>query len=272
MQCGNGPNADATRRGRSLMGAGHTHALYVHEHSTLHRMAPEAKLVAALLIVTSIAVTPAQAIWAFAGFAVGLAAVIRIARLPFGFVLLRLAVVIPFLLFAVLIPFIAGGEQIEVGGVSLSRDGLWGMWNVFAKATLGATTSIVLAATTEIAEMLRGMAVLRVPAALTAIAMFMIRYLVVVSNELTRMRVAMTARGYDPRWLWQAKPIAASAGALFIRSYERGERVHSAMLARGFTGTMPEINRRRATRHDWTMAAAAAAAAAVLAALGLVIA
>jgi cobalt/nickel transport system permease protein len=252
------------------MGAGHTHALYVHEHSRLHRMAPEAKLVAALLIVASIAVTPPQAIWAFALFAVGLAALIRSARLPFGFVLARLAVVIPFLLFALLIPFIAGGEQIEVFGVSLSREGLWGMWNVFAKATLGATTSIVLAGTTEIAEMLRGMTVLRVPPALTAIAMFMVRYLVVVSNELARMRVAMTARGYDPRWLWQAKPIAASAGALFIRSYERGERVHAAMLARGYSGTMPEINRRRAGRNDWLLAAAAMAGAVLVAALGVV--
>lgn len=252
------------------MGAGHTHALYVHEHSLVHRMAPEAKLVAALLIVTSIAVTPPQAVWAFALFALGLATVIRLARLPFRFVLVRLAVVLPFLLFALLIPFIAGGEQIEVLGVSLSREGLWGMWNVFAKATLGAATSIVLAGTTEIAEMLRGMTVLRVPPALTAIAMFMVRYLVVVSNELTRMRVAMTARGYDPRWLWQAKPIAASAGALFIRSYERGERVHGAMLARGYTGTMPEINRRRASRNDWIIAVGATVAAVLVAALAMV--
>ena len=118
--------------------------------------------------------------------------------------------------------------------------------------------------------MLRGLTVLRVPAALTAIAMFMVRYLVVVSNELTRMRVAMTARGYDPRWLWQARPIAASAGALFIRSYERGERVHSAMLARGFTGTMPEINRRRATRRDWSITAAAIVAAVLVAVSSLV--
>ncbi|MDH4140914.1 MAG: energy-coupling factor transporter transmembrane protein EcfT, partial [Coriobacteriia bacterium] len=26
---------------------------------------------------------------------------------------------------------------------------------------------------------------------------------------------------------------------LFIRSYERGERVYAAMLSRGFTGTLP---------------------------------
>ena len=90
---------------------------------------------------------------------------------------------------------------------------------------------------------------------LTAIASFMIRYLELIAGELGRMRTAMTARGYDPRWLWQAKPIASSAGALFIRSYERGERVHAAMLARGYTGTMPELNHHRATQQEWIVGA-----------------
>lgn len=83
----------------------------------------------------------------------------------------------------------------------------------------------------------------------------MLRYLEVITGELGRMRRAMTARGYDPRWLWQAKPIAASAGALFIRSYERGERVHAAMLARGWDGTMPDLVADRATAADWGRAA-----------------
>ncbi len=65
------------------------------------------------------------------------------------------------------------------------------------------------------------------------------------------MRTAMVARAHDPRWLWQAKPIASSAGAMFVRSYERGERVHSAMLARGFTGSMPQLDHRPATMTEW---------------------
>ena len=217
------------------MGAGHAHALYVHEHSPVHRLAPESKLVAAFVFVFAAAVTPREAIWAFLIYAAALGALIILAKLPVRFVLARLLVVVPFIAFAFLVPFIASGEQVEVLGVSVSRAGLWGTWNIVTKATIGATVSIVLAATTEIPEMLRGMAVLKVPAPLTAIAMFMVRYLELVAGELGRMRVAMTARGYDPRWLWQARPIAASAGALFIRSYERGERVHAAMLARGYT-------------------------------------
>jgi len=253
------------------VGAGHAHALYVHEHSPVHGLAPEAKLVAAFLFVFAVAITPREAVWAFLLYVVALGAIIAVAKLPVRFVLARLLVVVPFIAFAFLVPFIASGEQVEVIGISVSRAGLWGMWNIVAKATIGATVSIVLAATTEIAEMLRGMAVLKVPAPLTAIAMFMVRYLELVAGELGRMRVAMTARGYDPRWLWQARPIAASAGALFIRSYERGERVHAAMVSRGYTGAMPDLNRRRATGTEWLTAAVLPTLGIVVAAVALVV-
>ncbi|MGH8912634.1 MAG: cobalt ECF transporter T component CbiQ [Acidimicrobiia bacterium] len=237
------------------MGVGHAHALYVHEHSVVHRLAAEVKLVSAFAFVLAVAVTPRQAGWAFAVDAAALIGVVSLARIPVGFVLSRLVAVAPFVVFALLIPFIATGEQVTVLGLSLSHDGLWAMWNVIAKATLGGTVSILLAATTEVPDLLRGMGRLRVPAVLTTIASFMIRYLELVAEELGRMRVAMTARGYDPRWLSQARPIAASAGALFIRSYERGERVYEAMLARGYTGVMPVLGHHSTPWQDWTRAA-----------------
>lgn len=252
------------------MGAGHAHALYVHEHSVLHRMPPEAKLVGAVLFVICVAITPRQAVWAFAVYAVVLALLIRLSRVSLRFVAVRMVAIAPFFLFAFLIPFIAAGDTVEVLGVAVSREGLWGAWNVIAKASLGAAVSILLAATTEISEMLRALTILRVPPALTAIAMFMVRYLVIVSNEVARVRIAMVSRGYDPRWLWQAKPIASSAGSLFVRTYERGERVHAAMLSRGFTGAMPELGRRRASVRDWSRVASAVVIVASVAALALV--
>jgi cobalt/nickel transport system permease protein len=68
---------------------------------------------------------------------------------------------------------------------------------------------------------------------------FMIRYGDVLSDEMRRMRVARVSRGDRANWLWQARAAASSAGALFVRSYERGERVYLAMQSRGFTGSMP---------------------------------
>jgi cobalt/nickel transport system permease protein len=87
----------------------------------------------------------------------------------------------------------------------------------------------------------------------------------VIAGEAQRMKVARESRGYDPRWVWQLKAFAASTGALFIRSYERGERVHLAMLSRGYAGALPELDGSRATRAMWATALAFPAAAAAIA-------
>lgn len=50
--------------------------------------------------------------------------------------------------------------------------------------------------------------------------------------------------------------LAKTAGALFIRSYERGERVYLAMVSRGYAGSMPVIDEVVATRAQWAYAAA----------------
>jgi cobalt/nickel transport system permease protein len=233
------------------VGAGHAHTLYVHEHSPVHRLPPEAKVLSAFLFVAVVAITPREAIWAFGAYAAMVAGLVGFSRVPVRFVLSRLIAIAPFVVFALFLPFIGVGKDIDLLGISLSSEGIWAMWNILAKATLGATASIMLAATTEVPEIVKGFGRLRVPPVITGIASFMIRYLEVVAGELARMRTAMTARGYDPRWLSQARPIAASAGTLFVRSYERGERVYDAMLSRGYNGVMPALDTRSATNQEW---------------------
>lgn len=235
------------------MGAGHAHALYVHEHTPVHALAPQVKVAASILFVFAVAVTPREAMWAFGVYGTALLALTLVSKIRLRFLMMRMLGVLPFVAFALLIPFVASGEQVEILGLSVSREGLWGAWNIFAKASIGAATSILLAATTEVPDILSGMNRLKVPAVFTSIAGFMIRYLELIIDEIGRTRVAMTSRGYDPRWLWQARPIAASAGTMFIRSYERGERVYDAMVSRGYTGEMPELRRHDASAGDWML-------------------
>jgi len=252
------------------MGAGHSHPLYVHEHSPIHRLAPEVKVVVAFGVVFCVAITPREVLWAFGVYLAVIVGLIWVSKVPPRFIALRLLALTPFVLFALFIPFISSGETVEIAGLTLSIEGLWGAWNILIKALIGGTVSIVLTATTEVPEILRGLGVLRVPAVLTSIATFMIRYLELVADELGRMRVAMTARGYDPRWLSQARPIASSAGGLFIRSYERGERIHDAMLARGFTGVMPVLGHRPVKPSEWVAGSALLGLFCLTAVLGLV--
>jgi cobalt/nickel transport system permease protein len=221
------------------MSGSHAHALYFHGHSPVHGLAPETKLVAHFLFVLIVVATPREAIWAFGVYA--------------G-ILRRLALELPFVVFAFFLPFVGQGERIDVLGVSLSVEGLWGAWNILAKATIGVMASALLAATTTMAEFLTGFDRLHVPRAFTSIASFMVRYMDVVADDVRRMRIARASRAYVGRWIWQAKAIGQTAGALFIRAYERGERVYLAMLSRGYSGTMPETAATHATPRHWLTA------------------
>ncbi|MEU8526750.1 MULTISPECIES: cobalt ECF transporter T component CbiQ [Streptomyces] len=250
------------------MGAGHAHKLYRHGHSPVHALPPHTKLVAVLGFVVVVVSTPREAMWAFAAYAALLAAVAAAARVPAGFLLRRLVIEVPFVAFAFLMPFVVPGEQTDVLGVSLSVPGLWGAWNVLAKGTLGVAASVLLASTTELRELLLGLQRLKLPPLLVQIASFMIRYGDVITDEMRRMSIARRSRGFEAKGVRHWGVLAKSAGALFIRSYERGERVHLAMVSRGYTGTMPVIDEVTATRAQWTRAAVLPAAALLVCLLG----
>ena len=235
----------------------------MHAHTRVHAAAPQCKVAATFLFVVAVAATPPRAVWAFAAYLCVLGVVGGAARVRARFVLRRLAIEVPFVAFALLLPFVAGGETVEAGPFLVSRDGLWAAWNVVAKATLGGIATILLAATTPVSELLRGLHALRVPRAFTQIASFMFRYADLVTGEARRMRIARRSRGYDPRGLWQARSLAAAMGTLFVRSFERGERVYVAMLARGFDGTLPAAPV-AAAPSEWAVAVSVPAVAAAI--------
>ena len=220
-------------------GAGPTPAPLPPGDSRLHRVPPETRWRPPSSFVLVVVATPREAFWAFgllrrscwpASPAVGRCR--SASRAPAG-------IEVPFVAFALLLPFVGRGERVEVLGLSLSVAGLWAAWNILVKGTLGVATSVLLAATTPVPDLLRGLERLRMPRLLVPIAWFMVRYGDVIADEMRRMRIAGSRAGYDARWIWQARAVAASAGALFVRSYERGERVYLAMLSRGYDGAMP---------------------------------
>lgn len=236
-------------------------ALYVPRSSPVHALPAHCAIVAMLAFVVVVVATPGKNVAAFAVYAALLAGVVVLARLPPATVVRRMVVELPFVAFALLLPFVAAGPTVAVLGLQLSEAGLWGAWTLLAKATLGVVASIVLAATTPVRDLVAGLQRLRVPAALVQILSFMARYLAVVVGDLHRMRVARESRAFQASHLGHARVVAAGAGALFIRTYERGERVHLAMLARGYTGSMPLLDVGPARAADWTRAAALPVAA-----------
>ncbi len=237
------------------MGAGHVHRLYRHGHTPVHRLPAHVKLVSLVGFVVVVVATPREAFWAFGVYAALLAAVAVAARVPLPFIAKRMVVEIPFVVFALLLPFLAAGERIDVLGISLSEEGLLAGWNILAKGTLGVVASILLAATTDARSLLLALQRLRVPPVLVEITSFMVRYADVVTDEMRRMKIARESRAFEGNTRAQMRVVATSAGALFIRSYERGERVHLAMLSRGYAGALPVLEVQHAQSVQWAGAA-----------------
>ena len=223
------------------MGAGHGHRLHYHGHSVVHRAPAHLKLLALVSFMLVVVATPREWYAAFGFYVLLLFVVVALSRVPPLYLARRMLIETPFVLFALAIPFIAEGPRIEVLGLSVSEPGLWAAAALLVKGSLGVLAALTLAATTEPQEVLAGLRRLRMPDLIVQIMGFMLRYLDVVTAELSRMTTAMRSRGCDPRSPRHWPVLARSLGALFIRSYERGERVHLAMLARGYDGTMPTL-------------------------------
>jgi cobalt/nickel transport system permease protein len=227
------------------MGAGHGHRLHFHGHSPVHRAPAHLKVLALLGFMLVVVATPRQAYAVFAVEAAVLLAVVALSGVPLRYLLPRMVVEVPFVVFAALMPFIAHGPRTEVLGMTVSEPGLVAGVALLVKGTIGVLASLTLAATTEPQDLLRGLQRLRAPDLVVQIMGFMIRYLDVVTAELGRMMTALRSRGCDPRSPRHWPVLARSLGALFIRSYERGERVHLAMLSRGYDGRLPQSGEAR---------------------------
>ena len=187
--------------------------------------------------------TPLSAWPAYVACGLALALLAALAHVRVKTLWTRSRAVLPLVLFvAVFVPFVREGDPVDLGLVTVSEQGLATFATVSAKAILGTLSAVMLGATTSFPDVLHALERLRAPRLLVLIAAFMYRYLFVIVEEVARMRAALAARGYAPRHALQAAAIGRVATALFLRTYERAERVHLAMLARGWNQAMPRLD------------------------------
>ena len=228
---------------------------YSDRDSLIHRLDPRTKFITTLVFILAVISTPPTRWQAFALYLFLVATLLLLSKVPIIYVLKRSLVIMPFvLMIAVFIPFFKGGEvagsyNIWVWQVSVTYSGLQVLWNVLIKAWLSILSLIWLTSTTKLANLLKGLERLRMPRVMIMILSFMYRYIFVLVDEVMRMRQARDSRNFGGKRLWQLRTIGNMIGTLFIRSYERGERVYAAMLARGFDGhsrTLDRLNFRQA--------------------------
>lgn len=208
-----------------------------------HSLAPRTRVLCAGLLVLAIASTPNARWWTWAIYSATFISLALISRVTWRVLLKRVAVEFAFIATVLLgTLFHSGGEVIwQWGPVQITSAGLTVLGSVTFKALLCLLVLNLLTLTTPIPALLQSLIQLRVPPLLVAILASMYRYIGILTAELMAMRQAAAARNLAvSAGRRQRSVIGNMFGALFIRTYERGERVHQAMLARGYTG-IPHI-------------------------------
>jgi cobalt/nickel transport system permease protein len=189
-------------------------------------------------MVFAIALTPNGRWWTWAIYGLGVLGVILFSRVTKKVLFKRIAVEFTFIGVVLLgTLFREGGEVLWSWGVlRITTEGLTVLGSVSIKALLSLLMLNVLTLTTSVPALLNALTALRVPPLLIAILASMYRYISVLIREFQAMLKAAASRNLASRKMWQLFVIGNMMGTLFIRTYERGERIYQAMLARGYQG------------------------------------
>lgn len=203
-----------------------------------HSLAPRTRLLCTLLMVFAIALTPNGRWWTWAVYGLGVLSLIFLSRVTKTVLLKRIAVEFAFISAVLLGTLFRGGGEVlwSYGILRITTEGLTVLGSVSIKALLSLFLLNVLTLTTSIPALLNALVALRVPPLLVATLASMYRYIDVLIKEFQAMRKAAASRNLTSGGVWQRFVIGNMIGTLFIRTYERGERIYQAMLARGYKG------------------------------------
>ena len=238
---------------------------YHHGHSLLHRLDPRVKVLVTIAFIVSNALLPDGAWIAFSLALLFVFAANYYSGLGIMFSLRRSFIALPFALAAITVFFSIPGRPAAslhflIWDLTITDAGLLRFVSIVIRSWLSVQMAILLVAVTEFPKIVHALRHLRVPAVLTVIISFLYRYLFVLADEVMRLLRARQARSAHEAGrsgggslVWRARVAGNMAGQLFLRSYERSDRVYNAMLSRGYKGELMTIHPHHFHASDWWM-------------------
>ncbi len=235
---------------------------YHHGQSLLHGLDPRIKVIVTIAFILSNALLPDGAwiafllAWGFILFANA------VSKLGMGFTFKRSFIALPFALAAITVLFSIPGQpvtsfQFLMWNLTITDAGLLRFISIVVRSWLSVQMAILLVAVTEFPKIIHALTHLRVPTIITVIISFLYRYLFVLTDEVMRMLRARQARSAAASGVrsggsvaWRAQTAGHMAGQLFLRSYERSDRIYNAMLSRGYKGELMTIHPHHFHRGD----------------------
>lgn len=226
---------------------------YLQGTSVVHRLDPRLKLLATLAFVVVTTSTPVGAWPAFLLLAALALGAVLLSQIPLLEALKRSSLALPFAgMAAASLLFAQAGQVLWAWHpfgwhIAITGEGVMRFTSIVVKSWLSLLVSGLLVATTPFPSLLVALRALGMPAVLTAIISYTYRYLFVLVDEAMRLQTARDARsaGTGGTLQWRVRVLGGMIGSLFIRSYERSERIYAAMLSRGYSGRIRTLSRLR---------------------------
>lgn len=231
--------------------------------SPLHRLSPIVKVVLTILFILSNALLP-DGHWL--GFGISWVVILLlnlVAQLGLTYTFKRSFIALPFAFAAITAIFALPGKTLAefdflFWHLVATDVGLLRFFSIVIRSWLSVQVAILLVATTQFPDLIHALEHLRLPRMLVTVIAFLYRYIFVLSDEVLRLLRARQSRSAvlpnqqgGGTVLWRARVAGNMVGQLFLRSYERSDRIYNAMLARGYQGHLRTLNRHTMHSRDW---------------------
>ncbi|HEY0735089.1 MAG TPA: cobalt ECF transporter T component CbiQ [Herpetosiphonaceae bacterium] len=234
---------------------------YIAGASVIHALDARVKLVLTVALIVCAALLPVGAWLALLALTALVWAAIIASGVGLPTILKRSLLALPFLLVVVTVIFSVPGRPIfrlPLGFVTLTATdaGLLRFITIVWKSWVSMQAALLLTATTHFLDVLRALQALHMPRIIVALMSFMYRYLFILVEEAQRLLRARDCRSAALEGsgggsvLWRAQVTGRLVGTLFLRSFERSERIYVAMLSRGYTGELRSLRARTLDRRD----------------------
>lgn len=213
---------------------------HCHRESVLGSLDPRVKLIATLSFVVAITIIPPNAYLAYLAFFITALVMIITSKVSSNHYFQSLLVITPLIAtLALAVPFMnpRPGDGLTLGNdLSINSYKLIMLFSLVSKTVLSYLFSLVLLFSTSFVSLMEAFEKLGVPRLFVMIANFAYRYQFIIVDETERLVRSRNSRLWQPRFITQARTVGYMVGTLFLRSYERSERVYMAMSSRGFAG------------------------------------
>lgn len=223
-------------------------------------MDPRVKVAWAVIFVLLVNLIPEGEWWVFLFLWIGVWGLAWCSNVGVTEVLKGAVVALPFALAALVIPFTVPGRpllEVPVVGWQVTAPGLSRFLTILVRFGLAVQMVVLLTRVTRFPDLIWALRGLKIPPSIVTVIGLMYRYLFVIGDEALRMRrarasrSATTSRGNKPSVLWQTRVVGLMIGSLFLRALGRSERIHAAMLSRGYDGSPRSLRSFQMGRLDW---------------------